>query len=167
VQYNRESSLSPTVSDICATLTNSEGSAYENFVELSNNFTTLFFEKANGADSGAQPCEDASYDNSLAFLSNSTRDASNNARPWTYQTCNEFGYFQTADSEATPWFGMEAYLGTDYYLELCEAAFGGLANAPDTDNTNTMYGSDGIAASDVMFPNGSLDPWHALGVYGS
>ena len=62
---------------------------------------------------------------------------------------------------------MQDYLGMEFYLDICEQAFGGLANAPDTTNTNTNYGSDGIAGTDIMFPNGSLDPWHVLGVYGS
>ena len=61
---------------------------------------------------------------------------------------------------------MQSYINGSFYLDLCEAAFGGLANAPDIDNTNTHYGSDGIAGTDIMFPNGSLDPWHILGVYG-
>ena len=30
--------------------------------------------------------------------------------------------------------------------------------------TNTMYGARGIPASKIVFPNGAIDPWHALGV---
>ena len=30
--------------------------------------------------------------------------------------------------------------------------------------TNTMYGGYGLKVSRVVFPNGSIDPWHALGV---
>ena len=30
--------------------------------------------------------------------------------------------------------------------------------------TNTNYGALGIKITKVVFPNGSIDPWHALGV---
>ena len=30
--------------------------------------------------------------------------------------------------------------------------------------TNTMYGGYGLKVTRVVFPNGSIDPWHALGV---
>lgn len=30
--------------------------------------------------------------------------------------------------------------------------------------TNTFYGAQGIRGTRIVFPNGSIDPWHALGV---
>ena len=30
--------------------------------------------------------------------------------------------------------------------------------------TNTNYGGMGIRATKVIFPNGSIDPWHYLGI---
>jgi hypothetical protein len=30
--------------------------------------------------------------------------------------------------------------------------------------TNTFYGALGIRGTRIVFPNGSIDPWHALGV---
>ena len=32
------------------------------------------------------------------------------------------------------------------------------------ERTNTNYGGLGIKVTKVVFPNGSIDPWHALGV---
>ena len=43
--------------------------------------------------------EDASWADTIEYLSAPQNDASNAARPWTYQTCNEFGYYQTTDSK--------------------------------------------------------------------
>ncbi len=43
-------------------------------------------------------CEDASWADTVAYLSAPQNDGSNSGRPWTYQTCNEFGYYQTTDS---------------------------------------------------------------------
>jgi hypothetical protein len=31
-------------------------------------------------------------------------------------------------------------------------------------NTNTIYGARNIRVDRVLFPNGSIDPWHALGL---
>jgi hypothetical protein len=87
IQYNNEHSGVMNVTDICATMQQSSD-AYANFVSLQ-----ALYRAANG-----QTCEDASYADTAAYLSDPKKDSANNARPWTYQTCNEFGYFQTADS---------------------------------------------------------------------
>ena len=76
------------VTDICATMQKSTD-YYANFKDLQALYRT-----ANG-----QTCEDASFADTVAYLSNPAKDSANNGRPWTYQTCNEFGYFQTADSK--------------------------------------------------------------------
>lgn len=87
IQYNNEHSGVMNVTDICATMQQTTN-AYANFVALQGQYRV-----ANG-----QECEDASWADTSAYLSNPAKDSANNARPWTYQTCNEFGYFQTADS---------------------------------------------------------------------
>lgn len=43
--------------------------------------------------------EDASWADTIQYLSAPQNDPTNAARPWTYQTCNEFGYYQTTDSK--------------------------------------------------------------------
>jgi serine protease 16 len=88
IQYNNEHSGVMNVTDICGTMQQSTD-YYTNFIALQ-----ALYRQANG-----QSCEDASYADTIAYLSNPEKDANNNGRPWTYQTCNEFGYFQTADSK--------------------------------------------------------------------
>ena len=88
IQYNNEHSGVLNVTDICATMTQSSD-YYANFVALQ-----AIYRGANGQD-----CEDASWADTVAYLSNPAKDSTNAGRPWTYQTCNEFGYFQTADSQ--------------------------------------------------------------------
>jgi serine protease 16 len=88
IQYNNEHSGVMNVTDICGTMQQSTD-YYANFIALQ-----ALYRQANG-----QSCEDASYADTIAYLSNPEKDANNNGRPWTYQTCNEFGYFQTADSK--------------------------------------------------------------------
>ncbi len=87
-------------------------------------------------------------------------------RQWFYQTCTEFGYFQTTDSPAQP-FG---YLVTlDLSTDICLKVYDIPAKTVNQSiyNTNAYYGGrDNITknATNIVFPNGSIDPWHALGV---
>lgn len=82
VQYNNEHNGVLNVTDICKIMTQSDD-AYGNFVSLQK-----LYREANG-----QTCEDASWSEMVASLK--TTSAS---RSWTFQTCNEFGYYQTTDS---------------------------------------------------------------------
>jgi hypothetical protein len=169
VQYNKESRYAANVTNICDQLTSPNSSAYQNFIALSRSYAAEFTTLSEGGHTFDYPaqCEDASYDHFIDYLKNSSLNPNNNMRPWTYQTCNEFGYFQTALSPKTPWHSMASYLDTNFYLEVCQVVFGGQANEPDIKGTNRHYGSnDKIEATNVLFPNGSLDPWHVLGVYG-
>ena len=87
------------------------------------------------------------------------------ARQWTYQTCVEFGFYQTSDLPTQP-FGH--YFDTDYFVRQCADIFGtGLDSdlvEQSVDVTNNFYGGLKPALRKVVFPNGSIDPWHALGV---
>lgn len=51
-----------------------------------------------------QKCLDASYDNFIAEMkqTNWNESAAVGGRQWTYQTCVEFGFFQSTDSTEQP-----------------------------------------------------------------
>jgi hypothetical protein len=86
-------------------------------------------------------------------------------RQWTYQTCTEFGYYQTSDFASQP-FGHNFSL--DFFIKQCEdiygAQFNQALNQRGINSTNTYYGGYGLKVKNVVFPNGSVDPWHALGI---
>ncbi len=88
VQYNNVIAGSTNMADVCDVMLASSD-PYTQFVQLQTQYRA-----ANG-----QSCEDANWTDSIAYLSAVEKDHTNMARPWTYQTCNEFGFFQTADSE--------------------------------------------------------------------
>ena len=44
-------------------------------------------------------------------------------RQWTWQTCNEFGFFQSAGSEESPFHPLNSTLSVDYYLQQCKDAY--------------------------------------------
>ncbi|KAI9979484.1 hypothetical protein PInf_029378 [Phytophthora infestans] len=80
----------------------------------------------------------------VEVLSRDQFDGKSSARQWVYQTCNEFGYFQTTTSRV-------------YQMDV----------APDVAGANRDYGSLGIEVERVTFPSGTIDPWHALAVQNS
>ena len=84
-------------------------------------------------------------------------------RQWYYQTCTEFGYFQTTDSAHQP-FGDLISLAS--FTEVCRLAFN-ITSAQAFESvkaTNAYYGGREVKATNIVFPNGSIDPWHALGI---
>ncbi len=49
-------------------------------------------------------------------------------------------------------------------MSICNEIFGGWTAEPAVNWMNTVYGSVNINAIDVIFPSGSIDPWHSLGI---
>eukprot|EP00455_Lapot_gusevi_P048721 TRINITY_DN678_c0_g1_i1.p2 TRINITY_DN678_c0_g1~~TRINITY_DN678_c0_g1_i1.p2 ORF type:complete len:236 (+),score=81.52 TRINITY_DN678_c0_g1_i1:52-759(+) len=81
-------------------------------------------------------------------------------RSWTYQTCVEFGFYQTGESANQPF---SKYISLPWFLNQCKDIFGADL-VPNTNWTNTNYGNLQITTSNTFFTNGLVDPWHALGV---
>ena len=67
-------------------------------------------------------CRDNSYGKAIAQLRNATWGNSMD-RQWTWQTCNEFGFFQSAGSEESPFHPLNSTLSVDYYLQQCKDAY--------------------------------------------
>lgn len=88
------------------------------------------------------------------------------ARPWFYQTCSEFGWYQSTDSEEQP-FSSKSPI--NYELRLCRDAFGdafsNVSSEKNMHHTNVIYGGYSPAVTNVYFTQGSLDPWHPMGVW--
>jgi len=107
-------------------------------------------------------CLDVSYSKMIASLKNETDFGSTGVgiRQWTYQTCTEFGYFQSTDSPHQP-FGTEVPLS--YYINMCYDVFG-FSWLPLIDETNINYGGKHPQGSKILFINGGLDPWSSLSI---
>ena len=145
------------VTDICETMLNVTSDTQtdlDRFVILAGKYRAMY---------GVE-CEDVSWEGTIAYLSNTTNDGNNNNRPWTYQTCNEFGYYQTTDSLHQP-FSSWFQLNMSFYRDICYEAFDGWQSSPQTEWINSLYGGVNIAATNIIFPAGSIDPWHILGIY--
>ncbi|KAK5642960.1 hypothetical protein RI129_009127 [Pyrocoelia pectoralis] len=114
-----------------------------------------------------QTCLDYRYDKMIKELSNNTWSAevSEGGRQWMYQTCTEFGFFQSSSYQPQV-FGKN--FPVNFYIQQCVDVFGTKYNSKFIDNnvqhTNTFYGALDIDVSNVVFVHGSIDPWHALGI---
>lgn len=132
----------------------------------------------NGANAGT--------DEDQALMNTEQR---NGDRVWTYQTCTEFGFFQTCEvGSRCPY--AQGYLPLSKYLDKCEAAFG---LAPEQvlqaiQLSNEYYGADRYLelkllsqmpwclsniltsarhrprGARILFANGQIDPWSASSV---
>jgi len=82
-------------------------------------------------------------------------------RAWFWQKCTEFGFFKPSYPGTSVFWGD---VPVDPMLGWCEQIFGVPGLVPDTEWTNTFYGGYDLKASNVMFTNGLLDPWHNLSI---
>ena len=111
VQYNRDNNnyMPEDMETMCATFL-----SISDTVQAWINLTNLF---AGGA------CMEVSYDQTIKDLQPSSA-----GRSWTYQTCTEYGYFQTGELDQQPF---SKRITLDYFLRSCKDAFG-VALTPDT-----------------------------------
>ncbi|KAJ8924680.1 hypothetical protein NQ315_000831 [Exocentrus adspersus] len=110
-------------------------------------------------------CIDTTYKKEVDSLRDITAEGHRDGRQWIYQTCNEYGWYQTSNRE-------DNLLGTgcpvEYYTQLCADVY-----SPQFDTsyikdrieqTNANYGGVGINVSNVVHVHGSYDPWRAVGL---
>jgi pimeloyl-ACP methyl ester carboxylesterase len=86
------------------------------------------------------------------------------ARQWLYQSCNEFGWWANGypvQSESLD----SIYVNMDYRERLCERLFG-LPDAPDVDRHNQLFYEPLLnsSTSNILFTNGSKDPWSQVSI---
>lgn len=137
------------VKDMCDSVTNtSNGST--NLERYAN----LIKEQYGGE------CIDPSFKSWIDSLKNTDMSESNvdaSSRSWFYQTCAEFGYYQTGTGSI-----FSDKLGLQYFRDTCSEAYG--LGFPDTEKINTLYGGRNTGATNTFFANGKVDPWHLLSV---
>ncbi|KAM6970123.1 thymus-specific serine protease [Aplochiton taeniatus] len=162
VQYNEDNrefegavGTNVTIKVLCAVMSDvSLGTPYARYAAVARLLMDTFSLK----------CLDTSYTGNLHDMTNTSWDgpAAGGGRQWVYQTCTEFGFYQSTDSPNQPFSGFPL----PYHVKQCEDYYGVSAQtlARAVAQTNENYGGYDIRASRIVFPNGSIDPWHALGV---
>ena len=127
---------------------------------------------------GKDRCVDADHAANLAFLNVTTLPADWRAydgdRAWFWQTCVEFGFYQTCDDDGCPFFSHPSrrdanafgpnVLSLDFFAKPCVSLFGldlRTVVFPAAKITNQKTGGITPGGSRVMYPSGSVDPWRA------
>lgn len=89
---------------------------------------------------------------------------------WNYQTCREFGFYQTCETNSSCMF-TRGYITLDLFTSGCQRY--GISPAQieaNVEDTNAHYGGwqptgpDGNLGTCVVWPNGEVDPWAGLSV---
>lgn len=156
VQYNDEGFYPLDVQSMCNMLTNTSTNPLNAFAQI--------VQVANGGQ-----CMDNSYADYISQLGNvafAPGASGVGMRQWVYQTCTEFGYYQTCENGTSCPFSTLMDLGINF--EVCADAYDTRLteqlNAARVDFTNDYMGGQDIGSSRILFTNGLIDPWHALSV---
>merc|ERR1711862_68578 len=127
-------------------------------------------------------CDLVSWDSYLNWFKTPTHENAND-RSWMYQTCSEFGFYQTCE-EGSDCPYARGYHGIDQDLEFCEEIFGiskenvrkniestlsyyggrSLSPASPSENNAGPALQSGINAGQkrLLFVTGEVDPWTEL-----
>lgn len=108
-------------------------------------------------------CQDLDWSADLEYIADPIRGKRNGLRSWLWQTCTEFGFYQTCERNSTCPFAKGWHpLGQD--LQVCEQAFDVEPRqvAENIQETIDYYGGWHLAATRVLSIAGSVDPWSEL-----
>jgi thymus-specific serine protease len=177
VQYNVPGSSPQTVAKICTTMLDvGPKKQWPRAIDRLANTMALF---VNASAPFAQRCIQSSFEKDLVGLVKNTSFSPkgcdltcNSTRQWIWQSCREFGFFQTTTGRGQPFKAFAEITVANVGKTLCEQAFPGAwggqpYTGPRIEWSNTHYGNRDIASVNTTLPNGSADPWHSLGVVNS
>uniref|UniRef100_A0A0N4Z9D1 Serine protease K12H4.7 n=1 Tax=Parastrongyloides trichosuri TaxID=131310 RepID=A0A0N4Z9D1_PARTI len=122
-----------------------------------------WFEEQNG-----DFCTGTSYKMYIDFLRQTEfGEDSSDDRAWLYQTCTEFGFFQSTDHTSSNLWGN--VINVDWYIKQCTDIFGPIVTNQTVflgiTGTNSFYGgSKDFKGTRVILPNGSNDPWQVVNI---
>ena len=119
----------------------------------------------NGGDNiDNDTCVEVDWEQTIAYLS-SDEAMEEGTRSWLWQTCTEFGFYQTCEIDSECPYGKGHHkLLMD--LEICARAFGVEMDSVwrSVEQSNEQYGGWNIDSSRILFVNGEVDPWSMLSV---
>ncbi|XP_065205164.1 putative serine protease K12H4.7 isoform X2 [Planococcus citri] len=156
VQYDKKFS-STSIKDVCHIMNDDEKSLLERYANVNKEFLKFFNES----------CTSPKYADFIQYYKEDTYgNDSLSSRLWLYQTCSEYGFYQTS-SKPKDLFG--SALPIDYFIKTCQDVFGTEFNRDFIDDaayrTNVEFGALKFNTSNVVFVHGRIDPWHSLGLY--
>jgi pimeloyl-ACP methyl ester carboxylesterase len=142
------------VCDYLVASKNAGNSAMESLALLSNEQQTT-------------PCIDVDWRSFLEHMS-STVIEREHWRSWVWQTCTEFGYYQTCEEDSICPFGRGLH-PIDMDFEICQVAYNLTQKEVEQNVAKTVewYGDVRKRATRVLSVNGDVDPWSVLAILDS
>ncbi|XP_037040840.1 putative serine protease K12H4.7 [Bradysia coprophila] len=121
-----------------------------------------------GSNPSDDDCIDATLAADIEFYRNTSWDhyATRSAgRQWFYQTCAEYGWYQTSGSRFQP-FGSN--FPVELYIAWCHNVYSTIFNRDtievNVQRKNVKYGGMNPQVTNVYFTHGSIDPWRTMGI---
>uniref|UniRef100_A0A8C1QUB5 Thymus-specific serine protease n=1 Tax=Cyprinus carpio TaxID=7962 RepID=A0A8C1QUB5_CYPCA len=154
VQYNEEG-VAFSIEELCDIMTN-KSEQNKQKEEPYDRLVKLMYRAREKV-----PCLDVSHEKLVLELRNTT--ATSSYRQWLYQTCTEFGFYQTCEDTSCPFSRMSTIQSQ---TQLCSRIF----DIPQDhlpvhiDFTNQYYGGNRPQTQRVLYVNGNIDPWTELSV---
>ncbi|KAI8115628.1 putative serine protease F56F10.1 [Lucilia cuprina] len=160
VQYNKDNSphATITIDQICDVMLNTTmGPPVTRLAAVNDMLLKQSKEK----------CLDYKYDKMIKDMQNVAweSEVAKGMRQWTWQTCNEFGFYQTSENSSST-FGNR--FNVDFFIKQCMDIYADSMDAKYlnsvVEETNKYYGGLKPSTTNVLYVHGSIDPWHALGL---
>ncbi|XP_054735539.1 putative serine protease K12H4.7 [Anastrepha obliqua] len=160
VQFNKNNRLDvgSSIDDICNVMVNTT---------IGSPVSRLGMVNGMLLKESKEKCFDYKYDKMVAEMRKTSwfAKAGNGRRQWTYQTCNEFGFYQTSNNKNDT-FGDR--FKVDFFIKQCMDIYSESMDAKFLEQvvsqTNAYYGALHPNTTNVLYVHGSIDPWHALGL---
>jgi serine protease 16 len=133
--------------------------------ETTNSTTLEILVDVAAKQRNSNECMEVDWNATLVELSKPTV-TDEGWRSWLWQTCTEVGFYQTCNDDSCPY--ATSYHSVDVDLEICRVAFNVTDVYENVQASLDFYGGlDLDGGSRVLFVNGDVDPWSALGVLNS
>jgi len=140
---------------------------YTNETDL-DAFVRWYTRQVFGRNPAEDDCVEATFQFDVDLHRNITWGSSatrSSMRQWFFQTCNEFGWFETSRSQFQP-FGSS--FPVDKFHRWCSDVYGDMFTPEhlqaNVDRKNVVYGGLNPGVHNVYFTHGRIDPWRIMGV---
>mmetsp|Transcript_3299 Transcript_3299/g.6088 ORF Transcript_3299/g.6088 Transcript_3299/m.6088 type:complete len:552 (-) Transcript_3299:124-1779(-) len=159
IKNNSQSENICNIRLICDFLVNHEINVNSTYLERLANLSLL----QNSDSCRALP----SWENEIKYLQYKNSTISG-YKSWMYQTCTEFGFYQTCEVESSCPYAKGMHI-IDQDLETCAQVYGidGDMVRNNVQQTLEYFGGWDIDSSNILFVNGDVDPWSALALQDS
>ncbi|XP_022797698.1 thymus-specific serine protease-like isoform X2 [Stylophora pistillata] len=155
VQYNSQAPAGFSIAYVCQTMTNASLTPYQSLGYLIRYYL----------DHLRLPCVNNNYTAYLEIFKNTTQDPTGSSmiRQWIYQTCTQFGYYQTCEKNTSCIYSKVPH-DLEYDLDICFEAY----DIPAQDVyervafTNAYYGGKTPKGSKIVFVNASCSTYRRV-----